>query len=418
MGQQNRGNNRILVSAWLVYFLVSTPISYGTSVISTEIVLQCGWNEGIIGMASSMSYLGISSFCLIGGFIEQRTGFRKVMLCGSLLGAAAYFAMALWYGNPYLYLAVFGCVGISSALCGITSGPGLINAWFGDKSTFQMAILMTAGSVGGFIMPVAAQCLLGYGITFCWAVYACMCLAAFLIEYFLLKDRPGRFAARPECRKRIKKRKTALRDYYLSKTFLCLILEQLGMKAVGVGINSYVVLYAIQNGASAMQAAFLATVFGAANFAGRLAVGWSSCLPVTKQQVNMLSVFLGSAGCFLLWRASGYPALLLGTGTAGLGFGVISALKPILVATCFGSENFPAMNGSYEAISTVGSVAAPMIVYGVAGLCGGYQYAYLTLGIYTAFCFLLACRTRIERVKGARVCPQVRGTCSAVVEEK
>ncbi len=396
---ENRSmQRRILISAWLVYFLMTTPGSYGTSVISTRMVTDHGWSESLIGMGSSIYFAFMAIFSTVSGMVESRIGYRKTMLIGAVIGVGVFATLLFGYTLVPVYLAMFGLMGVSCVMGGLTAGPGLVNAWFGDSAMLPMALLMTAGSIGGFTMPVIAQLLAARDVRLCWSFYGIMSLAAVLISIFFVRDREEPAAAG-------KKEPAADRDHasmrkiYTSFTFFSLTLQQLAIRAAAFGILSYIVLHAVQHDVSPLRAALLITIFNVSNMIGRLSSGIADRLHVTPRQLCIGSLFFCGTGCLLIGLSHGFAGFAAGAAIAGFGFGIGCTIKPVLAAQCFGSENFPVVNGVLESLSLLGNVLAPIVVYQAALLLGGYPAAYRVLGIFELVCLLPVLRTRFTRIK-------------------
>ncbi|MCI8453997.1 MAG: MFS transporter [Lachnospiraceae bacterium] len=391
----------VLAAIWLVYFFTTTPISYGTSVISTKIVLEYGWNEGIIGLASSMNYLLIVLTSIPGGVLEQKKGYRFTIILGAAVGTLAFLFLSLFYSDPVLYVAMFGAAGICAALCGLTSGPSLINEWYARNKALPMAILMTAGSVGGFLMPLVAQAVSDVSIQACFLLYMGMVGSCILLALFVIRDHPqdvgeirdGRrwTAAHPvkeTASTQTNSRSKTPSECCRSRTFLLFSLQLITSRAIGIGINSYVVLYAIQNGVSPMRAAFLLTVYNIFNCFGRLLSGFSDRLPVSTRSLNLICFFLQAAGAVLLSLVPGFVPFAVSCAIAGFGFGIYCTLWPLLIVSLFGSENFTVLNGTCNTVGCIGSAASPTVVYLIASALGGYSVAFLTLGLLGLLCII------------------------------
>ncbi len=405
---------------WLVYFFMTTPGSYGTSVISTRMVTDYGWNEGLIGLASSTYFACMAVFSTISGMMESRIGYRKTILVGAVVGAAGFVVLLFGYTFVPVYLAVFGLIGACCAMGGLTAGPGLVNTWFGENSIMPMALLMTAGSIGGFIMPMVSQFLAGVSVRLCWIVYGIMCLLSILLALFVIRDDDGVEKRGAEAATKAVSsdgqaesaaadstsqssepdgQKPSKLSYYTNFTFWAIVLQQLAIRAAAFGILSYIVLHAVQSEISPIRAALLVTIFNVANFTGRLASGVSDRLHVTPKQLCMGSLFFCGAGCAVIGLSHGFAGYAAGAAIAGFGFGIGCTIKGVLVALCFGSENFAVVNGVLESLSLLGNVLAPILVYQAAMLLGGYSNAYKLLGVFELLCLIPIIRTRIARVK-------------------
>ena len=408
-GKSNYGY-LMVVAAWLVYFCASTPISYGTSVISTKIVMEQGWNEGIIGFASSVSYAFIAVACILGSHLIQKKGCRFAIIAGSIIGILSYAMLFLFPSSESIYVAMFGMAGVSSALCGLISGPSLVNMWFKKNQSFPMAMLMTAGSIGGFLMPVAAHFLADISIGLCWIVYGVMMGIVLVVACIIIRDEPTAMNTE-KAEKTEKATKSAMRstvltekDCYRSGKFYSLSLQQILAKGISAGVNSYLVLYALQNHVDAGMAALLLTVCNVANLLGRITAGFVDRLPLDRRQLNTMAFAAVVSGCVILFFAKTFAIFAVGSMVCGLSAGLLLTMAPVLTAICFGHENFAVVNGTMNSLGFLGSTLGPIVIFAVANRFGGYQYSYLTLGILAVMGIVLAALTPIRRleVSGAK----------------
>lgn len=400
----------IVVGIWLVYFLAAPPGSYASSIISTRMVTEYGWGEGVIGAATSVFYLMMALASIPTSLLIKKYGIRRTIITGAGVGILSYALLAYVVKIPLLYIAVFGGIGISSTMCAIVSGSTTIAMWYDRNKAMPMSILITAGSIGGFIMPLLVNKMLTVGTRLCWEVFILMDIAVIVIAVLILKNRPeeigeikdGRAwtAAHPVSEVKEEKKETdilPLKSCYHSKQFYILCFQTFCARASNAGITSYVIVYAMQNKISAEHAALLITVYNLTSLFGRFSIG---LLDKKMKQGHMNTIALGlvAAECLSLYFASDYHMFALSVALGGMGFGALVTLLPLLEASFFGNENFVLINGTFNTIGTLGSFLSPMMIFAVAQMVGGYRYSYALLGGALAVAAISAWLTPVIKI--------------------
>ncbi len=400
----------ITAAVWAIYFLSATPSAYGSSVVSTQVVLQRGWDEGIVGMGTSIYYLSLAMISIPTSILIKKKGIKSAIYIGTFVGIATY-ALLILADKPVIYLALFVGIGICCAMTSIVPAPAAINMWYDRNKAMPMAIQVSAGSIGGFLMPIIVQYCAGFGVNLCWLVFLLMNVVTLFITIFVIKNDPKEIGEIPDGRawtaahplseeEKIlhDSREPSLSSCYRSRQFWMLAIQLFGTRAANAGINSYIMLYAIHTGVPEMQAALLITAYNATGLIGRFSVGFLDKLPVKKQVVNVTCLTLIAFGGVLLFLGGGYPMFLVAALCAGFGFGALCALFPLLVPEYFGSGNFPMLNGTFNTLGTLGGFFSPIAIYAIARRMGGYGNSFAALGLMLLFCAVFSALTPVRRI--------------------
>lgn len=145
---------------------------------------------------------------------------------------------------------------------------------------------------------------------------------------------------------------------------------------------SFLVPVFVAQGAATGTAVFAASTVGPAQVAGRLIL-----LRYEARIGNTIAarITLGAtiAAALILWAAGLAPALIfVYTLTQGAALGVMTILRPVLVADITGSENYGALSGIVQVPSAAAAAAAPVI--GALMLDGPGLWALLALSLAVA----------------------------------
>ena len=149
----------------------------------------------------------------------------------------------------------------------------------------------------------------------------------------------------------------------------------------GVLLTYVLVLFA-DRGAAPGLAALAAACIGPAQVAGRLVL-LAMGARVSTGQATILSMTGVVLAGVLLWLAGAAPLLIFAFALAqGAGAGLMSILRPVLVAEVLGRDGFGVISGAVAVAPILASAAAPSVGAALLAL-GGPQFVY-------AACLLLA----------------------------
>ncbi len=379
------------LAAWLVYFMSTTPASYGISVISTKLVLEEQWNEGIIGLVSSGNSLVIMLSCMPGSMMIRKKNVRHTIIVGTFIGSVAYGVLVLFPITQMSYILMVSLSGVAVSFGGLLVGPSLINAWFDRNKALPMAFVMSAGGVGGFLMPVIARYLASINIKLCWLLYFTMMVSALLLGTFVVRDTPDMVSEVKDGVQWVKSHPRAvqkngagnrkyvltLKECYASHRFWMMSVQTFCIRVMWSTFMSYAMYYAIQKGGSTVFAAGLLSVANIGGFTFRCLSGLSGHLPFSKNTVVAMCFTIIATGSGLLVISSSMTAFLIGTLLIGSAYGFMIVYFPLLVSDSFGSHNFVMLNGVFNTINCAGLAVGPVLAFTFAKIFGGYDSSFM-----------------------------------------
>ncbi|MBA3909112.1 MAG: MFS transporter [Rhodobacter sp.] len=156
---------------------------------------------------------------------------------------------------------------------------------------------------------------------------------------------------------------------------------------------TYVLVLFADRGAAPGLAALAAASIGPAQVAGRLLLLMAGAR-VTTAQATLAALGAVVVASAALWAAGVAPLLIFAFALAqGAGAGLMSILRPVLIAEVLGRQGFGAVSGAVAVAPILASAAAPAVGAGLLAL-GGPQLVYAaclllaTLGLALAFALL------------------------------
>lgn len=388
---------RIVIALWLIYFLSFPMIAYGTSILTIYMVEDLKLNEALIGWSSSAFYGGQMAFSIAVGILNEKKGFRFSQVVGCTIIMLGCFCMYLLRIPAMLYIILFFVLGASCLLSGIITGPALVNAWFDLNKFGPMSIFMTAGALGGFVIPMISERLADWiGWQKCWGLYAIFAMIAAIIAYLFVKDRPEDVG---EVRDGIRWRKAhylsienekedqaehlTIIDILKDKKLWHFCIVIFGVRLLFSAFISYFVFFTIKNGVSTTMAAIGLSLFHIFGMAGRLLAGIRIRVPVNI--VNSI-VYMGMAiGGGMLSVAYTIPGFFAAAIIMGICHNYAYTYLAVQIPIYFGNDNYAAYFGIINTVGSVGNTLGPMIVSTCIIFCG-YRGIFMILSIVTVVC--------------------------------
>ncbi len=185
---------KLLAALWGVLFVNLAFPTYGLSVLDPYMVADLHLDRALLGLtyAVYMAMTGIPA--PLAAVLIGRVGIRGTLVAGNLLLVAGSVAMATLVASPLSIVLVAGAVvGTSDAIGGPVAAQASVARWFVRRRSFALAILLSGGSVGGFIAAplldrVVASSAIGWRAG--WWVIAALALLACALAWAFVKERP------------------------------------------------------------------------------------------------------------------------------------------------------------------------------------------------------------------------------------
>lgn len=404
----------IVIASWFVYLCLTSAGAYGTSIITTQLVMSYGWSEHVIGLTSSVMGAAGMAGSLVAGIILKKVGCRRMILIGCTISFAGYMILAWLNVSETVYIITFSAFGFSSILGGVVTLPCLISTWFEKNRAFPMSILMTAGAVGGFLFPIIAERVSAISMTAPYKLYGMLTLFSFVLTACILKDSPevigevkdGRkwtechvkplVSAGDDVKASAKNNRIGgitLYGIYHMRAFYMLGLCMYSGRAMLIAFISYGAIYAIESGASASESAMILSIYGITGLVGRAASGYADRIPLPRQVTNFINFIVLAAGMLILALADNLIYFYIASALIGIGYGYQCTYFALMVTDYFGDSYYSILYGLYNSIGSIGTMTGPILVMVIAGVFGGYHAAYLFFAVLLMVCAMLAIAT-------------------------
>ncbi len=181
-----------LVGGGLVNVALGTY--YAWSVFVPALEREFGWNRAQTSLVPTIDMVMLASMFLVGGFILDRLGPRKVTALGGILYSAGLFLASLIHSLPMLYLTWGVLVGAGLGL-GYLSPITVGSKWFPDHRGLVNGLaigIFAAGS--GIFGPIAGGWIVDIGWRTTFQILAGLFFVFTMTGAYLLKDPPPGYA--------------------------------------------------------------------------------------------------------------------------------------------------------------------------------------------------------------------------------
>lgn len=344
---------------------------------------------------------------ILGGWSLDRYGPKKVgILMGTFTGLSFLLtsrATATW--QLFITYSLFFSLG-TGAIYVVTNST--TSRWFVKKRGFVVGITSSGGGVGTvFTAPIATYLITAFTWRTAFVVLGLFSWIAISATSLLFRKDPRDIGllpdgAKSEARATDRKQKAvgdlpsglSLGQAYRMHQFWFLGFSWLFVSFSMHLIFVHIVPYAIDSGASPMDASFVLSLLGFANILGRVVSGRLSDTLGRKPLAIACALIQIVALLWLIWARHLWMLYAFAL-VFGFTFGGSSALITIFVGDIFGMRSLGAIMGILTAGFALGAAIGPAMGGYIFDVSGSYFMAFAagTISLSVAACFLALIRT-------------------------
>ncbi len=369
----------------LAVTVVTLAFAYGVwyaySVFLVALLREFGWSRSVLAGAFSLFTLVSGGAGPVLGALADRFGPRRLILLGGVLLAASLWADSLVTRAWHLYLAFGLATAIGVATAGWTPAVVLVQRQWTTRLGLALGIAGSGVGLGIFLVVPLCQWLIdAYGWR--WAFRTLGSLAVLWIlpaTMLCIRDVPA--PVRP-----VSAPPGALAEpagHSLPRALASPSFQLIGL-AVFLGsicsqtLHVHQAAFLVDQGLSAMTAASVISVVGAASIVGKTGGGFvSDLLPrETVYALGMLGMIGGVALLGIVatspsaWLARGYGVLF------GVGYSVTAFVVPAMMSDRFRGPHFGAIFGATQVASALGSALGAWLAGRIFDATGSYAIAF------------------------------------------
>lgn len=258
-----------------------------------------------------------------------------------------------------------------------------------------MAIVLSAGSVGGFLSPIIMEILIGVGSwTLGWIFISAASIVSLLLSIFIVKNKPldikdvpaGIYCKESEYNKSSSVSeaipKLSIKDIISNFSFHHVIFNSISRSILYYTVIGHIIIFVVSNGTPREKAVLIISIIALLSFLGRFLFG-ALCQFKLKPKLGMaFGNFIMSFGVLLItFMPTNYSTIYLGGALIGIGLGAGYITSPLIYAEYFGSINFPMVMGVSSPINFTISAFGPLIAGYMASATGSYKLTFITMSM-------------------------------------
>ena len=357
-------------------------IWYAYSVILVALLNEFGWSRSVLAGAFSV-------FTLVHGAVNPVVGVLcdRLRPLGLMAAGGAALGLALWMDS---YIAtpwqLYLCFGVFTAIAVAAAGwvPAIVQVQRDYEDRLGLALGIVSSGVGlGMLLVVPLTQLLidAYGWRTAFRVLAAVCVLWIVPSSLFMLRRPRENRGQSPAKKDQEKsgpEPMTLAEAVRGQPFWLMLAAFFFGNVCSQTLHVHQVAYLVDQGVTAIIAASVVGVVGAASIAGKIGGGWLS------DRMEREFVYLGGiaimlaavaalaalAGAPAPWAIYGYAMLL------GVGYSATASLIPAMVSDRFGGRHFGAIVGMDLMGSAAGSALGPWMAGYLFDRTGSYMPAF------------------------------------------
>ena len=338
--------------------LVYAGSYYAFPALLPDLVRATGWTTATLALGPSLAFLIMASLTVLTGRLVDRGFGGEMLVWGPVLAAVGVLGLG-FATSPALWLGAWALIGVAQAGCVYETCFGFLTRRLGGSARAAITrVTLVAGFAGTLAFPLGHWAGTAFGGQGGMLMFAGVTVLAAPCNWWAVRSLRARARVGTEPRPAPPGvLMAALRRPAFWAIALCFGLIWLNH---GILLTYVLVLFA-DRGASEGTAALAAACIGPAQVAGRLLFMMGEAR-VGNARATLIALGSVVAASAVLWLAGVAPGLIFLFALAqGAGAGLMSILRPVLIADILGREGFGAVSGAVAMSPVLASAAAPAL---------------------------------------------------------
>ena len=192
--------------SWLIVFALSVVQIFGTSISFSAGIMVApltnsstgfGWNVALVGAGIGLYYLTGAIMAPITGYLGDRYGARKMLLCSALLYLISMNLLGqiseIWH-----FFMIFGMMLAVTQSLAMVPLMATISGWFRQKLGIGIGILYAAGGIGAALFaPLVGGSIETFGWNTTFMALGCLGGTVLLSLLFIVRNHPSDLGLTP-----------------------------------------------------------------------------------------------------------------------------------------------------------------------------------------------------------------------------
>ncbi|NBX95388.1 MAG: MFS transporter, partial [Betaproteobacteria bacterium] len=187
----------MMVFAMLMLVVSNGMVLSGLSAFDKSLIEEFGWSRGALKARDLITLLATGLAAPFIGAVIDRVGVKRLILLGSLVLAACYYAYSLIQTPVHAY-AIHLVMAVVLIGCGLNVAVILVSNWFEAKRGTALGIAICGTSFGGMLFPPVITALTAsQGWRAAFVTLSVVPLVLLLVAALVVKSRPADVGEQP-----------------------------------------------------------------------------------------------------------------------------------------------------------------------------------------------------------------------------
>ncbi len=394
----------IVLACFIVSFYFGGVVFYSFTAFFEPIREEFGWSYAQISLATSLRGLEMGILAPLVGFLVDRFGSRKIILCGTVTVGLGLITLSMTQSLFMFYMAfvllAFGAGGCTSVVT-----MTVVTNWFHKRLGLALGIMVSGFGAGGLLVPVIVKFITLYGWRNTLVILGIGIWVLGVPMAFVIRDSPEKYGCLPDgleslpsdlgAKEEPDDKDWAFKEVIKKKGFWYLNLTEAVRMVVLTSVVIHVMPYLSDLGFERSVGGFVAAGIPLISILGRFGFGWFSDF-FDKRYVMAAAFCFMAAGmvAFRFINGTGLVMLFLFLYSPGIGGGMV--LRGAILKKYFGRQSFGKLLGITLGSASIGGIIGPTIAGWAFDVLGSYDI------VWSGFCVLLAVSIIfIMRIKGS-----------------
>ncbi|HUV59303.1 MAG TPA: MFS transporter [Desulfatiglandales bacterium] len=380
----------IVLSCFFISLYVGSVIFYGFTAFFEPLVKEFGWSYTQISFATSLRGLEMGIFAPLIGFLVDRFGSRKLILCGTITVGFGLIllsftqSLAMFYVS-FLFLA-FGAGGCAGVVI-----MTVVANWFHKDIGKALGITISGFGASGLLVPVIVHLIDLYDWRTTLIILGLGMWVLGVPLSFAIRNKPEQYGYLPDGKlsadpiKNLIKQSNevgiGIKEVLKKRSFLYLNIVEAIRMMILAAVVTHIMPYLSSVGMQRTTAGLVAGAIPLFSIVGRFGFGWLSDV-FEKRHVMAIAFLFMSSGVLafryvhLIWVVFLFILLF------SSGYGGNMVLRGSILREYFGRRSFGKMIGITMGSASIGGIIGPTLAGWIFDTLGSYHL------IWLAFCGL------------------------------
>lgn len=371
----------IVLACFFISFYVGAILFFGVTAFIEPIVKEFGWSYTQISFAVSLRGLEMGIFSPFVGYLVDRFGSRKLILCG-VFSVGLGLLLLSFTGSLLFFYSCFLILGFGGGGCTAVVIMTAVANWFRRNVGKALGFASAGFGASGLLIPLIVWLIANYQWRTTLVLLALGMWAVGIPLSFIIRDKPEAYGILPDgespeetkatAGEGIPKRGISFREALRNRVFLYLNFAEAMRMILVAGVITHVMPYLTSVGISRATAGWIVAAIPLTSIIGRLGYGWMGDR-FDKRRVYALCLGMMGLGMVAFSYVHVPFVMVFFLFLFPPSFGGSMVLRGALLQEYFGRDIFGKVLGTIMGAASVGGIIGPTLAGWVFDTWGGYQ---------------------------------------------